>query len=379
MTGPVDTGIPELVYTPAPTHESFVELAQAGQGRIFKKMIFRGGDDFVDPRDPLRKKKIKVTPEFGAQLAKNFADGMCDIVQVPIVDGKNAHTEDPLRNMGQVIDLESQADGTVYAFIDARKKDHADELGKTLIGASAMFHPDYTDTKTGKHVGPTLLHVAVTNRPFITQLDGYEELVAASAADNTGDPIFLATTQMLAEMDEDPTAVEEQDMPAPTKDEMIAALKADGYSVLTADELATATAPAAVPAAVTEPLKLSATETAITIDDVAEAVVELSGKFDAQAVELSAYKAREEKYLQEKAEGEVDGLIGKGRILPKSREVMIELSMHDRDKFEALLPADAIVELSETGVTTHDAPANEGNVPAVVDSYVERMTHQAKK
>lgn len=368
----------ELVYCPAPTSESFVELATTSTGRVFKKMIFRGGDDFVDPRDPLKKRKILVTPEFGKKLSKNFQDGMCDIVQVPIVDDRNRHTEDPLRNLGQVIDVESNDAGDVWAIIDARKAEHADELGKTLIGASAMFHPDYTDTKTGNHVGPTLLHVAVTNRPFITQLDGYEEMVAASAADNEGDPVFLATAEMLAEIaaDGDPT-VEETDM---TKEEMIAALAADGYSVLTADELAAKTAPVVVPAAVTEPLKLSNDDgNVITMEDVAGAVVELSGRLDEQAVELAGYKEREEAATLKAAEVEVDGLIGDGRILPKQRAVMVELSMTDRDKFDAMLPEDAIVELTERGVTTHDAPDNSGNKEAVASSYAEKMNSAGKK
>ena len=113
-------------------------------------------------------------------LMTNFTDGVADIVQVPKVDGQNKHTEDPDRNIGEVVDLKRREDGGLDAIIDVRTAD-TEKIGKTLLGASAMMHMDYTDTRTGSRMGPTLLHTAITNRPYITGLDDFQEYVAASA------------------------------------------------------------------------------------------------------------------------------------------------------------------------------------------------------
>jgi len=127
--------------------DEFVECAArpgvTPKGRLFRKQVLHWGE-FLHPNLP--GKKIKVDKEFADKLIANFSNGACDIVQVPIVDGKNHHTEDPLRNIGEVVGLETDDKG-IYAVIDARKQ--ADELGKTLIGASAFMNLDYEDKRTG--------------------------------------------------------------------------------------------------------------------------------------------------------------------------------------------------------------------------------------
>lgn len=138
-----------FVIVPAPRGDGFVELSRSRQGRVFRKQIlpfgkFHYGDSVID-----------VDEKLVDSLVRNFSAGVADIVQVPKVDGKNAHTEDPDRNIGEVIGLVKTSKG-LYADIDARTDD-ADKLGKTLLGASAMMHLNYTDTRTGKKAGPTLL------------------------------------------------------------------------------------------------------------------------------------------------------------------------------------------------------------------------------
>jgi hypothetical protein len=156
--------------------DEFVECAARPgvkpKGKLFRKQLLHWGE-FAHPNLP--GKKITVDEAFADKLITNFSRGVCDIVQVPIVDDKNKHTEDPLRNIGEVIDLERDDKG-IYALVDARSEKYASELGKTLIGASAMMNLDYTDTKTGEKVGPTLLHMAITNRPYITGLDAFDEV-----------------------------------------------------------------------------------------------------------------------------------------------------------------------------------------------------------
>ncbi len=142
---------------------------------------------------PRTGKVIQIDDAFVRTLQKNFDDKVCDIVQVPIADKTNAHTEDPLRNAGRVVGLEREGN-KVYAVMDIADPAVADKLGKTLLGASAMLHLDYTDTRTGARVGPTLLHSLVTNRPYCLGLEDYQEVVAATAEayDVLGDGSVLA-------------------------------------------------------------------------------------------------------------------------------------------------------------------------------------------
>src|SRR5204862_431120 len=58
----------------------------------------------------------------------------------------------------------------------------AEDFGKTILGASAMLDLDYADVRSGQRVGPTLLHVAATNRPHLVDLEPYTDAVAASAS-----------------------------------------------------------------------------------------------------------------------------------------------------------------------------------------------------
>lgn len=324
----------------------FVELARHQKGRLFKKQILHMNSEFVHPNLPGT--KIKVDERLASALSRNFEAGYCDIVQVPIVDGKNSHNEDPLRNVGEVVGVEHDETG-IYAIIDARKEEYAEELGKTLIGASAMMHMDYVDTKTGENVGPTLLHVAVTNRPYITKLSDFEEMVKLSA-DTTDEPAVLLDA---AEFQE------EQQM---NKDEMIAALKEHGIDVPALQAAANKPADtSALTAALSNVLKeagvvkLSQTdEDELGIKDIAEAVVELSGEKLKLETTVKALVEEAEKVKLSAATKEVEGYVSQGRILPKAKVTMIALAMEDRESFESLLSDDPIVSLSADGVTVHE-------------------------
>lgn len=344
--------------------EGFVELAKTNTGRLFRKQILHMAAEFTHPA--AKGKKIKVDEAMAKSLSDNFKAGYCDIVQVPIVDGKNQHTEDPLRNIGEVVDVDYDKNG-VYAVIDARNADHAEKLGKTLIGASALMHLNYEDTKTGNKVGPTLLHVAVTNRPYITNLKGYEEIVAASA-----DSLGVDAPEVLSPADDQEDT--EMDLA-----ELTAKLKEDHGIDLDALQ-AQATAPktedlvAAMSNVLQEAGVIAAPEDdEVGIQDVAKAVIELSQERADLAEQVVALTAAADEAKQEKAENEVDKLISEGRVLPKQREVMIELSMTNRAHFDALVPETSVVSLSADGVTHHDAPSNETYEALLktVDDYVK--------
>lgn len=324
--------------------DDFVECAArkgvTPKGKLYRKQILHMGS-FTHPNLP--GKKITVDEDFARKLVTNFSNGTCDIVQVPIVDGANKHVEDPLRNVGEVIDLDYDEKG-VYAYVDARKAEYADELGKTLIGASAMMNLDYTDTRTGDKVGPTLLHVAITNRPYITNLSGFDEVIAASA-DTSDETVLLG-------------AADDEETEMPTLEEMLAALKEEhGIDVTALQEQA---ASADELASLSNVLGDEETDGPLTLHDVAEAVLELSQTNTAQAEQIETLVAERDAARLSNAETEIDTLISEGRILPKQRETMLSLSMTARETFESLLPDEAIVSLSEDGVTTYEDTRGKG-------------------
>jgi hypothetical protein len=359
-----------VVFPGSGSDDGFVQCARPGlkpTGKLYRKQLLHYGP-FQHPKIPGQ--QIVVDEVFADTLIRNFANGVCDTVQVPLVDGQNKHTEDPTRNIGAVVDIE-KTDKGVYAIIDARKEEYANELGKTLLGASAMMHLDYVDTRTGEHVGPTLLHAAITNRPYITNLENFEEIVMASA-DTNNDIVLLG-------------AINENEEQSMTKDELIAALKEEhGIDV----EALQATTEAA-----TAQLSNVLGDT-VSVDDVASALLELSAKNDEQTTKLTEQASKlteQSSKLEEQdaklaklaeqnealrlssAQAEIDTLIQEGRILPKQRERMLALSMNDRETFDDLLPDTSIVSLSESGVTNHvDSRSDE--TQKELDRYVDMVT-----
>lgn len=350
----------ELVIVPS-GGDGYVELARTRTGRLFRKHILNKGDLI----HPITKKKIKVDDGFVSTLKDNFAKGYCDIVQVPLANDNNEHSEAPDKNIGEVIGIEEKG-GKVYALIDARKEEFADQLGKTLLGASAMLHLDYTDTKTGKKVGPTLLHTCVTNRPYVTGLENYEEIVSATSDTSSG--AVLLTTDVV---EVEPPTEEKKDMPEEkdqqtpaklTKDELLSVLKSEhGIDVTGLQNKANeasqaATLTQALVGALTEAgvVKLANTDGGsagsadVSTEDVVGAVAELAQSNVALTNKVNGLE-------RTAAEAEVDRLIEAGRVMPKQRKGFVELKLSNPAMFDELVPAEPVVKLNnEQGGTGAD-------------------------
>jgi hypothetical protein len=359
--------------------EANVELSRRSTGTLFRKHILTKGDLI----HPATGRRIKIDDAFLSALKNNFDNKVCPIVQVPLANEANAHVESPDRNVGEVIDVEIKGD-KVYAVIDARRD--ADRFkDRTYIGASAMLSLDYTDTSTGKKVGPTLCHVAVTNRPYITNLEDYEEIVKASA-DNSEEAVLLTEPATDDAVDTNPGSVEEPELKeheTMTKEELIAALKNEhGIDV---DALQ---AEAAQPAETTDPaaelssklvdalaergvLNLSNADSA-NVEQVVSAVVELAK----DNVELSSRIEKLELSSNEAAATfEVETKVRDGYIDPAKKDAMVKLYLTNKDLYNELLPAEPVIELSaERGTSTE---ADEGKVELDVDAEVARLSQLA--
>jgi Mu-like prophage I protein len=352
---------------PSPAGDTFqpvedipVALARSRrvQGRLFEKHILNKGD-LIHPKTG---QKIRIDDAFVKAMQDNFANGVCDIVQVPLANDDNKHVETPAVNLGEVVGIRER-DGKVYAMVDARLD--ADKFGKTYLGASAYLSTNYTDSSTGKKAGPTLLHVAVTNRPYVTGLEDYKEVLAASD-DSTGEVVVL-------------TAAPEDPVPL-TLPELLAALKNDhGIDVEALQASAAAAPPAPDTAALTTSLvealrgaglvQLAAGDGDLTLPDVTAAVVEL-------ATDNRGLHAKVDELQLAAAEHEVDGYVGAGRLLPKTRDVAVRMALAgDRDGLAAILaPEDApyVVLAAQKGVSGPDSPEQEQDI----DAEVARLTAQ---
>lgn len=347
----------EVLVIPSPLRAGgYVELASGpadSSGRQparFRKHILNLGTLKYQGRE------FNLDENWYARLKDNFNSGV-SMVQVPLANDDNKHTENPLANTGEVIGVEREGN-KVYTVIEVRKPKVAEGIrDKTILGASAFLAMDYTDTRTQKKVGPALLHHCLTNRPYVLDLDPYEEIVAATADMEWDDPIVLASQE--GSMD---------------KNDLLAALKAEHGIDVEALQAAAAqrTDTAALTAAVAEALKgsqvqLSADGGNITLSDITGAIVELSTANKAQAKDIADLKLSA-------AEAEVEGYIGVGRLLPKTREVAIEMALSNRPGLDAILaPADKpYVALSSP--VGRNAPDGEEKHNQDIDGELARLT-----
>ena len=138
----------------------------------WRKELLRVGS-WVHPRDPAR--KLMVTPDVLRRLVENFQTGRRD--RTPV---QKDHS-DWAGTVGDVEDLIIEGDRLI-ATLSITDDGAAHAIAtKKVTGVSAAFTEDYTDKATGEKVGPTLIHAALTNSPYIGGLGGYAALSETDA------------------------------------------------------------------------------------------------------------------------------------------------------------------------------------------------------
>lgn len=343
-----------IVYIPG-QDEGFVALSKTSSGRLFKKHILTKGTLHYPG---VKGGKVDVDDAFLSALVENFKKGTAGIVQFPIADKNNNHSEDPRDNIGEVVDLKVEGD-KAYAYIDVRDESLAPKVGKTILGASAMMSLNYTDTRTGTKAGPTLLHVAATNRPHVVDLEEFEELASLSA-DSSSEAVFLTAQpkENVMELDELIAALrDEHDIDVPALQEAAAA--GDNFAKLSA-AIQTALSDAEV-------LKLSNTDEELSSDDIVAAVTQLA----TDRVELTnKVDALIEDKKKSDAEARVDKLVDDGFITPAKRDAHLNLLLSNPEAFEAILPEAPLVALSaESGFEPKDESADK-----VIEDEIARLS-----
>lgn len=393
----------------------YVELARTATGKVYRKQILKMNESFLHPNN--KSQKITIDQKFAQKLVDNFKAGYCDTVQFPMVNEKNQHVENPEANHGEVIDLTYDDQG-VWAYIDVRKNPEA--IGTTVLGASAMMSLDYEDKSNGNHVGPTLLHVAATNRPYLTKLAPYEAVSLSDSENNDNNYIVMLSeneteTQSGSESDNEESGSSSMDRLEELLKELsdvydidVEALQKaqrEAAEASTAEEEAKAEAKVEeaegkveeskekveeakdkakteeVKAETKEPVAASDSELVeelvaklssvlkaadpdlitlsdsdVSIADIANGVIELSNNYKTMSNTVSTLSRKS-------AEAEVDDAVRAGKILPAQRTAYVELKLSDEKMYKSLVPETAIVALSnEQGVAIHDMPNNGAGV-----------------
>jgi hypothetical protein len=382
----------DLAIFPAPLSTgAYVELAGPDGARRFRKQILSLGE-LIHPKTG---EKLQLDDAWYDKLKQNWDAKVCPIVQFPAADANNQHTEDPLRNLGSVTNLTREG-SKVYVDIDVPDPAVADKIGKTILGASAFLNMDYTDSRSGKRCGPTLCHVAATNRPYCTDLAPYREVIAASASAGE-DAVVMTPASVPAQpvKEESPAQIKEPvtppsdgtgdvivlaspEAPRMTKEEMLAQLKADhGIDVEALEaqsgqrsemsQLTAALTEALRPAAGTVALTGTDGET-VSLSDVVGAVAELAEKNVALTGTVGTLQ-------KDAAEREIDGYIGVGRLLPKSRAKAVEMVLSgDREGLDGFLapPDQPYVKLNH--VEGAAPPQGEQKHQADIDAELVRLS-----
>ena len=345
-----------IVSAPARS-EGYVELGATAKarGRVFRKQILNLGDLHY------KGKTFHLDDAWYAQLERNFNAGV-SMTQVPLADSNNKHDESVMANTGEVIGLERRG-SKVYTLVDIRDKEAAQRIADgRILGASAFLHMDYEDSRTGEKVGPALLHHCLTNRPHVLDLEPYEEVVAATADSEGDDFIVLASPEELV-----PTKEELLDLLKAEHGIDVAALEAQAGQRNEMSQLTAALTEALRPAGGTVSLTGGDGET-VSLSDVVGAVAELAEK----NVSLTGTVGVLQK---DAAEREVDGYIGVGRLLPKSRARAVTLVLSgDRDGLEDFLAPEGQPYVKLGDIQGAAPPQGEQRHTEDIDAEIMRLT-----
>ncbi len=147
-------------------------------GTVFYKQIAKFGK-WINPLFPIE--FMELDKEWAQTIVDNFESGVIEHVPVPL-----DHTDQTEANTGEVLKLEIKEDG-LYAYLDIRRPNVVDDIVNGLIfDVSISFDWDYIDTADGKHWGPTLLHVALVNNPYLKGMPEFEEAQVGSYSEQWG-------------------------------------------------------------------------------------------------------------------------------------------------------------------------------------------------
>lgn len=182
-------------------------------GTIYRKQLVKFGE-WENPDYPWFSDDPKMTldEDWGNRVKENFdAGNLGSKVPVPL-----NHTDDVKANTGELVGVEVVAGDGLYGNLEIRDAQTIEDLDNGLIfDVSISFVWDLVRQDNGKHYGPTLLHVALVNTPYLIGMSAFEKVGAALSklnksfkpvglSLNNGGAIMLSRTKIkeLANVDE---------------------------------------------------------------------------------------------------------------------------------------------------------------------------------
>lgn len=166
--------------------------------RVYEKEILRAG------RINYKGRTLEFTPQMLRSIVDSFERKPFDYVPFQFVDENNAHTDDPRRYAGRIKALRLSPDGeSLRALIELTPDAERIVKHNPNFGVSVKLYPDYTRVSDGVHFGPTLVHVAGTHRPRLTDLAPWQEIAASVDDEMTldlSDADFIASKKEYTNM-----------------------------------------------------------------------------------------------------------------------------------------------------------------------------------
>lgn len=146
-------------------------------GTIYRKQLVKFGE-WENPDYPWFSDDPKMTldEDWGNRIKENFdAGNLGSKVPVPL-----NHTDDVKANTGELVGVEVVAGDGLYGSLEIRDAETTEGLDNGLIfDVSISFVWDLVRQDNGKHYGPTLLHVALVNTPYLIGMSAFEKVGAA--------------------------------------------------------------------------------------------------------------------------------------------------------------------------------------------------------
>ena len=182
-------------------------------GTIYRKQLVKFGE-WENPDYPWFSDDPKMTldEDWGNRVKENFdAGNLGSKVPVPL-----NHTDDVKAKTGELVGVEVVDGDGLYGNLEIRDAQTIEDLDNGLIfDVSISFVWDLVRQDNGKHYGPTLLHVALVNTPYLIGMSSFEKVGAALSklsksfkpvglSLNNGGAIMLSRTKVkeLANVDE---------------------------------------------------------------------------------------------------------------------------------------------------------------------------------
>lgn len=144
---------------------------------IYRKQLAKYGD-WVNPQYPKHSSNPIMTLDdaWGQRIIQNFEN---NTVGAPIAVPLN-HTSDVKANTGRVQSLESIPGDGLYGNLLITDQTTIEKLDKgEIFDVSISFDWNYVRTADNKNYGPTLLHAALVNNPYLTEMGSFEKVGTA--------------------------------------------------------------------------------------------------------------------------------------------------------------------------------------------------------